>query len=137
MFFRRKNENNLKLGIGSLKNQPKTWIDAVSCCTFKKVSFRAPFFAVTATGTLPGIYYTYAQYYTARPIKLLASSTTTAAAVCVVFTLNRSFYPTTSVHPGSVLIFHPRYKFCGRRLRQRRTKKEELKQPQLIKVRQK
>ena len=28
--------------------------------------------------------------------------------MCVVFTLNRSFYPTTSVvHPVSVLIFHP------------------------------
>ena len=28
--------------------------------------------------------------------------------VCVVFTLNRSFYPTTSVHPVSALILHPR-----------------------------
>ena len=28
--------------------------------------------------------------------------------MCVVFTLNRSFYPTTSVHPASVLILHPR-----------------------------
>ena len=28
--------------------------------------------------------------------------------VCVVFTLNRSFYSTTSVHPVSVLTFHPR-----------------------------
>ena len=28
-------------------------------------------------------------------------------AVCVAFTLNRSFYPTTSVHPVSELI-HPR-----------------------------
>ena len=27
---------------------------------------------------------------------------------CVVFTSNRSFYPTTSVHPVSVLILHPR-----------------------------
>ena len=30
------------------------------------------------------------------------------AAVVVVFTLNRSFYPTTSVHPVSVLLLHPR-----------------------------
>ena len=28
--------------------------------------------------------------------------------VCVVFILNRSFYPSTSVHPVSVLILHPR-----------------------------
>ena len=28
--------------------------------------------------------------------------------MCVVFTLNRSFYPTTSAHPVSVLILHPR-----------------------------
>ena len=28
--------------------------------------------------------------------------------MCVVFTLNRCFYPTTSVHPVSVLILHPR-----------------------------
>ena len=29
-------------------------------------------------------------------------------SACVVFTLNRSFSPTTSVHPVSVLILHPR-----------------------------
>ena len=28
--------------------------------------------------------------------------------VCVVFILNRSFYPTTSVHPVSVLVLHPK-----------------------------
>ena len=35
--------------------------------------------------------------------------------VVVVFTLNRSFYPTTSaLPPVSFLIIHPkRYKFCG------------------------
>ena len=51
--------------------------------------------------------------------------------LCVVFTLNRSFY-STSVHPVSVLILHPReiqilWSNC---------ETEKPKQPQLIKVRQ-
>ena len=32
---------------------------------------------------------------------------TSSCTVCAVFTLNRSFYSTTSVHPVSVLILHP------------------------------
>ena len=44
--------------------------------------------------------------------------------VCVVFTLNRSFYPTTSVHPVSVLIVHPREIeiMWSHTVRQRKTK---------------
>ena len=53
--------------------------------------------------------------------------------VCIVFTLNRSFYSTTSVYPVSVLFLHPReiqirWSACESR--------EKPKQPQLIKVRQ-
>ena len=53
--------------------------------------------------------------------------------VCVVFTLNRSFYPTTSVHPVSVLIVHPReiQILWSQTVRQGKPK-----QPQLIKVKQ-
>ena len=44
-------------------------------------------------------------------------------AYCVVFTLNHSFYPTTSVHPVYVLILHPReIQIVYQTLRQRKTK---------------
>ena len=33
--------------------------------------------------------------------------------IVVVFTVNRSFYPTSAVTPTSFLILYPRYKFCG------------------------
>ena len=44
--------------------------------------------------------------------------------MCVVFTLNRSFYPTTSVHAVSVLILHPReiLNLWSQTVRQRKTK---------------
>ena len=46
-------------------------------------------------------------YHTPPPKNGIAP--TSRQCVCVVFTLNRSFYPTTSaVHPVSVLILHPR-----------------------------
>ena len=40
--------------------------------------------------------------------KLERRSMTGGSWVCVVFTLSRSFYPATSVHPVPVLILHPR-----------------------------
>ena len=46
------------------------------------------------------------------------------AIVCVVFTLNHCFYPTTSVHAVSVLILHPReiQILWSQTVRQRETK---------------
>ena len=52
--------------------------------------------------------------------------------VYVVFTLNRSFY-STSVHPVSVLILHPREMQI---LWSQAETEKNLKQPQFIKVRQ-
>ena len=51
--------------------------------------------------------------------------------MCVVFTLNRSFYPMTSVHPVSVLI-DPREIL----IMWSQTDREKPKQPQLMEVRQ-
>ena len=51
--------------------------------------------------------------------------TTVVVVVVVAFTLNRSFYSTTSgVHPVSVLILHAREIFCGDRLRKQRKNKQ-------------
>ena len=43
-----------------------------------------------------------------KPRKAWLSSVKKQICVCVVFTFSRSFFPTTSVHPVSVLILHPR-----------------------------
>ena len=50
--------------------------------------------------------------------------------MCVCFTLNRSFYPTTSVHPVSVLILHAReiQVLWSQTVRQRKPKQPQLQQ---------
>ena len=58
---------------------------------------------------------------------------TVCGRYCVVFTLNRSFYSTTSVHTVSVLILHPREVQI---MWSQTETREKPKQPQLMKVRQ-